>query len=93
MHFAIVHHDMEMLKLLVSNGANTRTPHASGDFFYTNEQLYFGGTLLGFAACLDDKQIVDYLMANHFCKVGPLVGRVAVGNGWGCWRGVPAMAL
>ena len=28
MHFAIVHHDMEMLKLLVSNGADTRTQHA-----------------------------------------------------------------
>lgn len=52
-----------MVRLLVEHGASV-TPHASGDFLYSNVNLYFGGTILGFAACLNNTEIVDYLLAN-----------------------------
>lgn len=52
--------------------------HAGGRFFY-REEIYFGGTLLGFAACLDHWAIVDYLLDNpysvadvHARDVGPI---------------------
>jgi hypothetical protein len=69
-HFAIVHEDLPMLKLLVSHGASL-TPRACGDFFYSNPLLYFGGTLLGFAACLDNKPMVEYLLNNEFTLANP----------------------
>ena len=69
-HFAIVHEDLPMLKLLVSHGASL-TPRACGDFFYSNPLLYFGGTLLGFAACLDNKPMVEYLLTNEFTHANP----------------------
>lgn len=67
MHFAIVHHDLEMVELLIKNGAAVNA-RACGDFFYSNRKLYFGGTLLGFAACLDNKPIVEYLLTNPHCR-------------------------
>ena len=70
MHFAIVHHDLEMVELLVKNGAHVNA-RACGDFFYSNRKLYFGGTLLGFAACLDNKPIVEYLLTNQDCRANP----------------------
>ena len=69
-HFAIVHEDLPMLKLLVSHGASL-TSRACGDFFYSNPLLYFGGTLLGFAACLDNKPMVEYLLTNEFTRANP----------------------
>ncbi len=69
-HFAIVHEDLPMLKLLISHGASL-TPRACGDFFYSNPLLYFGGTLLGFAACLDNKPMVEYLLTNEFTLANP----------------------
>ena len=69
-HFAIVHEDLPMLKLLVSHGASL-TPRACGDFFYSNPLLYFGGTLLGFAACLDNKPMAEYLLTNEFTLANP----------------------
>ena len=69
-HFAIVHEDLPMLKLLVSHGASL-SARACGDFFYSNPLLYFGGTLLGFAACLDNKPIVEYLLTNECTRANP----------------------
>lgn len=69
-HFAIVHDDLPMLKLLVEHGANL-SARAVGDFFYSNRLLYFGGTLLGFAACLDSKPIVEYLLTNEHRRANP----------------------
>ena len=43
LHFAIVHNDLALVKLLVESGADCRTPHAAGDFFYEHRALYFGG--------------------------------------------------
>ena len=68
LHFAIVHNDLEMVKVLIENGADCRSPHASGDFFYEHRALYFGGSCLGFAACLDQKETVKYLLDNPYCK-------------------------
>ena len=69
-HFAIVHEDLPMLKLLVAHGASV-TARASGDFFYSSPLVYFGGTLLGFAACLDNKPIVEYLLTNERARANP----------------------
>ena len=49
--------NLELVKLLVEHGASINA-HASGDFLYSDIKLYFGGTILGFAACLDNKPIV-----------------------------------
>jgi len=68
LHFAIVHNDLEMVKVLIENGADCRSPHASGDFFYEHRALYFGGSCLGFAACMDQKETVKYLLNNPCCK-------------------------
>ena len=70
-HFAIIHEDLEMVKLLVTNGADCRTPRATGSFLYSNSKLYFGGSLLGFAACLDNLKIVEYLLTNEHCRADP----------------------
>ena len=61
LHFAVVQQDLKLVKLLVEHGASVH-PHASGDFLYSNVNLYFGGTILGFAACLNNQAIVDYLI-------------------------------
>ena len=57
-----------MVKVLVDNGADCRSPHASGDFFYEHRALYFGGSCLGFAACMDQKETVKYLLSNPNCQ-------------------------
>ena len=71
LHFAVIQQDLEMVKLLVENGATTKhlkgdrqgqNIHANGSFAYSNTDLYFGGTILGFAACLGNVDIVDYLV-------------------------------
>ena len=69
-HFAIVHEDLPMLKLLVAHGASLAA-RANGDFFYSSPLVYFGGTLLGFAACLDNKPIVEYLLTNECIRANP----------------------
>ena len=63
-----------MVRLLVEHGASVM-PHASGDFLYSNVNLYFGGTVLGFAACLNNVEIVDYLLAH-----GAQVNAIDAGN-------------
>ena len=70
MHFAIIHEDLEMVKLLTEHGASL-SARACGDFFYGNPHLYMGGTLLGFAACLDSKPIVEYLLTNPHRRANP----------------------
>ena len=55
------------MRLLIEHGADADRPRASGDFFYKRE-LYFGGTPLGFAACLGQTPIVDYLLTNDHSR-------------------------
>ncbi|KAL1525758.1 hypothetical protein AB1Y20_020601 [Prymnesium parvum] len=64
LHFAVIQRNFELVQLLVSHGASV-APHASGNFLYSNINLYFGGTILGFAACLGEKEIVDYLIEHR----------------------------
>eukprot|EP00326_Haptolina_ericina_P008952 CAMPEP_0181210514 /NCGR_PEP_ID=MMETSP1096-20121128/23269_1 /TAXON_ID=156174 ORGANISM="Chrysochromulina ericina, Strain CCMP281" /NCGR_SAMPLE_ID=MMETSP1096 /ASSEMBLY_ACC=CAM_ASM_000453 /LENGTH=1040 /DNA_ID=CAMNT_0023301805 /DNA_START=196 /DNA_END=3317 /DNA_ORIENTATION=+ len=88
LHFAVIQQDLEMVKLLVENGASTKhlkgdrqgqNIHANGSFAYSNTDLYFGGTILGFAACLGNVDIVDYLMAQdtdvNARDQGPMCGK------------------
>ena len=58
-----------MVRLLVSNGADVNK-HASDEFLYSNKDLYFGGTVVGFAACLGNMAIVDCVPA----AAAPLIG-------------------
>ena len=51
MHFAVINQNVPLCRLLVDNGASVHA-HASGDFLYSNIHLYFGGSPLGFAACV-----------------------------------------
>ncbi|KAJ3312615.1 Transient receptor putative cation channel sub V member 5, partial [Blyttiomyces sp. JEL0837] len=51
-----------MLKKFVNRGADVHTPRATGKFFSQNGTLYFGGTILAFAACMGHMDIVKYLI-------------------------------
>jgi len=64
LHFAVIQQDLDMVRLLVSNGANVNK-HASGEFLYSHPALYFGGTVIGFAACLGNLSIVEYLVQHN----------------------------
>lgn len=41
LHFAVIAQNMALVRLLVENGASVKR-HASGDFLYSDEKLYFG---------------------------------------------------
>ena len=88
LHFAAIQQDLEMVRLLTESGANVNR-HASGDFLYSNIGVYFGGSVLGFAACVGNFEIVDYLVAHganvDAVDLGPTSGKeldipMAVGN-------------
>ncbi len=66
-----MHNDLALVKLLIESGADCCAPHASGDFFYDHRALYFGGSCLGFAACMGRKDIVAYLLTNSHCQANP----------------------
>ena len=77
LHFAVIQQNFSLVQLLIEHGASVH-PHASGDFLYSNINLYFGGTILGFAACLGNMEIVDFLMTNgadaNAHDLGPCAG-------------------
>ena len=53
-----------MLKLLIQNGADVNTPIVKGQFFLKEEKggsLYFGDSVLSFAACTHKIEIVRVL--------------------------------
>ena len=79
MHFAVINQDLSLCKLLIENGATVQGKYAVGDFLYSNIGLYFGGSVLGFAACLNNTDIVEYLMDHgahvNVRDVGPSSGK------------------
>lgn len=77
LHFAVIQQDLEMVRLLVSHGASVNK-HANGEFLYSHPELYFGGTVIGFATCMGNIPIVDYLIQKgadvNARDEGPLLG-------------------
>ena len=65
LHFAVVHRDLWMVKLLVEAGAEIDA-HADGIFFFERVSMYFGGRAVGLAANLDEHEILEYL-ADKVC--------------------------
>lgn len=63
LHIAIVHHDEQMVKFLLSRCPELLTMRATGSFFARDEPCYFGELPLGFAACVNSQRIVALLLA------------------------------
>ena len=62
------------MRRLVCHGASVAAPHACGRFFYRTPQLYYGGTVLGVAACTDGDEIVEYLLGELAREHGDATG-------------------
>jgi ankyrin repeat protein len=62
-HIAIVNHDLDMVKFLLANGANTRA-RAYGPFFKRGGHCYYGEFPLSFAASTGQLDVVTFLCQN-----------------------------
>lgn len=76
LHIAIVNRDMDMVRFLVSNGADVRA-RAWGTTFRPEGRLYYGEYPLSFAASLGQRDIVSYLK-RHGARVN--VDKDSYGN-------------
>ena len=61
LHFAIVKNDLQMVELLLQCGASATKAHANGLFFYERIECFFGGSPIGFAACLGHEAVLKKL--------------------------------
>ena len=100
LHFAVVKNDLQMVQLLLDCGAHPDQAHANGLFFYERIEMYMGGSPIGFAACLDDRQIVEYLLTNPHCQAdvncrdgGPISPSLPLGDGMCRNNSVPRRLL
>ncbi|KAJ3286419.1 hypothetical protein HK104_009053, partial [Borealophlyctis nickersoniae] len=69
-HILVIHEDLEMLQLLVKHGADIAFPRATGSFFSPTGTVYFGETVLSFAACTGNEAILKYLLDE--CGADPM---------------------
>uniref|UniRef100_A0A8C3UMU4 Transient receptor potential cation channel subfamily V member 2 n=1 Tax=Catharus ustulatus TaxID=91951 RepID=A0A8C3UMU4_CATUS len=70
LHIAIEKRSLEMVKLLVENGADVHA-RAHGEFFRKKKEgvyFYFGELPLSLAACTNQLDVVDYLLNNPHQK-------------------------
>ncbi|KAM9370473.1 transient receptor potential cation channel subfamily V member 2-like [Phaethornis superciliosus] len=70
LHIAIEKRSLELVKLLVENGADVHA-RAHGEFFRKKKEgvyFYFGELPLSLAACTNQLQVVDYLLNNPHQK-------------------------
>ncbi|XP_060114985.1 transient receptor potential cation channel subfamily V member 2-like [Heteronotia binoei] len=81
LHIAIEKRSLDLVKLLVENGANVHA-RASGEFFRKKKggvRFYFGELPLSLAACTNQKEVVQYLLENPHQKAS-LTERDSLGN-------------
>lgn len=64
LHMAIVHRDFQMVKFLAENEPSLVHGKATGEFFLPPSPCYYGEVPICFAACTNQKEMVDYLLAN-----------------------------
>ncbi|KAM8977041.1 transient receptor potential cation channel subfamily V member 1-like [Pelodytes ibericus] len=84
LHIAIVKGNLELVKLLMENGADV---HAKADGFFFQKKkkktkepsFYFGELPLSLAACTTQPEIVDYLLNNEHRKAN-IAERDGLGN-------------
>eukprot|EP00668_Euglena_longa_P001503 GGOE01001784.1.p1 GENE.GGOE01001784.1~~GGOE01001784.1.p1 ORF type:complete len:1098 (+),score=322.37 GGOE01001784.1:96-3389(+) len=62
LHMAIVHHDLEMVRFLLQLWPSLIYKQATGSFFKPGSPCYYGEHPLCFAACTDQKDVVDFLV-------------------------------
>ncbi|KAI8832041.1 hypothetical protein BC829DRAFT_437615 [Chytridium lagenaria] len=60
-HLLAVQNKLHMLKWFIKHGADVHNARATGKFFRPSGTLYFGETVLAFAACMGHFDIVRYL--------------------------------
>nr|XP_056720995.1 transient receptor potential cation channel subfamily V member 2 [Euleptes europaea] len=81
LHIAIEKRNLDLVKLLVENGANVFA-RASGEFFQMKKKgvcFYFGELPLSLAACTNQMEVVQYLLDNPQQKAS-LSARDSLGN-------------
>ncbi|XP_015264320.1 PREDICTED: transient receptor potential cation channel subfamily V member 2 [Gekko japonicus] len=81
LHIAIEKRSLDLVKLLVENGANVHA-RASGEFFQKKKRgvcFYFGALPLSLAACTNQMEVVQYLLDNPHQKAS-LTERDSLGN-------------
>ncbi|KAJ3207236.1 hypothetical protein HDU67_007590 [Dinochytrium kinnereticum] len=61
-HLLSVHNKLHLLKKFIRLGADVHNARATGKFFKPSGTLYFGETVLAFAACMGHFEIVRYLI-------------------------------
>ncbi|XP_078082097.1 transient receptor potential cation channel subfamily V member 6-like isoform X2 [Mustelus asterias] len=66
LHIAVANDNFDLIKELVNRGADLASPRATGVFFRRNENniIYYGEHVLSFAACVGNKEIVQFLIEN-----------------------------
>lgn len=60
---AVVNRDLESVKMLVKTNPKLLHIQATGAFFRSGSPCYYGGCPLGFAACTNNYDIVNYLLS------------------------------
>ncbi|XP_078257969.1 transient receptor potential cation channel subfamily V member 5-like [Rhinoraja longicauda] len=66
LHIAVANENFPLVKELVNRGANVASSRATGIFFKRSENnlVYYGEHVLSFAACVGNKEIVQFLIEN-----------------------------
>nr|XP_028564081.1 transient receptor potential cation channel subfamily V member 2-like [Podarcis muralis] len=81
LHIAIEERNLDLIKLLVENGADVHAK-ACGKFFHQQERgacFYFGELPLSLAACTNQPEVIRYLLDNPHQKAN-LAERDSLGN-------------